>query len=143
MLRAMAERLPLVFPVHPRTRQRLQGSSIGKTLAEHPCIHLTEPLGYVDFLGLMSDARVVVTDSGGMQEETTYLDIPCTTLRTTTERPITVELGTNEVVGEDPERALDAFARAVSGDWKHGSRPPLWDGAAGERIVEHLMASLP
>src|SRR2546423_3944005 len=130
MIRAMAERLPLVFPVHPRTRQRLQDSSIGKALTEHPCIHLTEPLGYLDFLGLMSDARVVVTDSGGVQEETTYLDIPCITLRTTTERPITVELGTNEIVGEDPERALGAFERAVSGNWKHGSRPPLWDGKA-------------
>jgi UDP-N-acetylglucosamine 2-epimerase (non-hydrolysing) len=89
----------------------------------------------------MRDARAVVTDSGGIQEETTYLDIPCITLRTTTERPITVELGTNQVVGESSEKALRAFERAVAGNWKHGSRPPLWDGAAGERIVEHLLKS--
>ena len=138
----MCEVLPVVFPAHPRTRKMLETFGLVARLGKSPRLHLTEPLGYLDFLGLMAKARVVVTDSGGIQEETTYLGVPCVTLRTTTERPVTVELGTNEVVGDDPDRALEAVERAASGRWKHGAVPALWDGHAAERIADHILRTL-
>ncbi len=142
MIITMAERATVVFPVHPRTRNVLEHTNLGGRLAGHRRVHLTEPLSYLDFLGLLAEAQIVVTDSGGIQEETTYLGVPCITLRTTTERPITVEVGTNEVVGDDPARALAAFDRAISGRWKTGARPQLWDGCAAERIAADLVARL-
>ena len=129
----IAQDLPLVFPVHPRTRERLQGEQVSTS------IQLTDPVGYLDFVALEASARVVLTDSGGVQEETTVLGVPCLTLRENTERPITVIEGTNTVVGLDPTRIVSA-ARAVIRDGVPRRSPELWDGRAGERIAAVLAA---
>jgi UDP-N-acetylglucosamine 2-epimerase (non-hydrolysing) len=136
---ALAERLPAVFPVHPRTRQRLE--RLG--LALHPeRLRLVDPLGYNDFQRLTSQARIVLTDSGGIQEETSYLGIPCLTLRTNTERPVTVEVGTNTLVGNDLDLLSIRFHAILDGDGSWNRRPPggipLWDGHAAERIAAVL-----
>jgi UDP-N-acetylglucosamine 2-epimerase (non-hydrolysing) len=129
----LAEELPLVFPVHPRARARLEDQDVSG-------MRLIEPAGYLDFLALQAGARVVLTDSGGVQEETTVLGVPCLTLRDTTERPVTVAEGTNTVVGRDPARILDE-ARRVLRDPPPPRRPALWDGRAGERIADVLTAA--
>lgn len=131
-LSQIARDLPIVFPVHPRTRARLEGLDIRVPAS----LALVEPLGYLDFLALQRDAVVVITDSGGVQEETTFLDVPCLTLRTTTERPVTVTLGSNTLIGPDPARLIAEVTRVLDGDRKRGSVPPLWDGEAGHRIAE-------
>ena len=123
----VAESLPVIFPVHPRTRRNLDGSTR---------ILLTEPLPYRQFLSLEAKAAAVVTDSGGIQEETTVLRIPCFTLRQNTERPITIELGTNTLLGLEPERLREL--PALLAEPKHGQIPPLWDGHAGERAAEEI-----
>jgi UDP-N-acetylglucosamine 2-epimerase (non-hydrolysing) len=130
-LTQIAERLPIVFPIHPRTRQRLDQFGFGDALRR---LIVTEPLGYIDFLSLTANARLVLTDSGGLQEESTALGIPCLTLRENTERPITVTHGTNRVVGTDPRAILAGFeaALAVSGT---PPKPELWDGRTAERIA--------
>ena len=127
------EQLEVVFPVHPRTRQRIEqfGINIEK-------LHLLEPLPYIEFLSLQSRAAVVITDSGGIQEETTYLGVPCLTLRSNTERPVTVTLGTNVLIGQDLGRLSSELSKILEGNVKKGSIPPLWDGHAGERIAEVL-----
>jgi UDP-N-acetylglucosamine 2-epimerase (non-hydrolysing) len=130
------KRVPLVFPVHPRTRNRLEDLGLMERLAEASYLRVLEPLGYLQFLDLMMHARLVLTDSGGIQEETTFLGIPCLTLRTNTERPETIEQGTNELVGTDPEKIISATAKVLSGEFKTGVIPDLWDGRAAERIVE-------
>ncbi|RMD80218.1 MAG: UDP-N-acetylglucosamine 2-epimerase (non-hydrolyzing) [Gammaproteobacteria bacterium] len=140
-LRRIHARLPLVFPVHPRTRARLEETGLGALLAEAGLL-LQEPLGYLEMLGLMDGARLVLTDSGGMQEETTALGVPCLTLREHTERPITVEQGTNTVVGTEPARVVEAAAEALDGGAKAGRIPELWDGRAAERIAAVLAAEL-
>ena len=130
-------RFPLIFPVHPRTRKVMAKHKLDDLLTgEDSQVIVTEPLGYDDFLNLEMNARLLVTDSGGIQEETTYLGIPCLTLRTTTERPITVELGTNELVtlANLPQK----MKMVLDGRWKSGTVPPLWDGRTGERIVDAL-----
>jgi len=127
------EKLDVVFPVHPRTRQRV--SEFGLKLEK---LHLLEPLPYIEFLALQRRAVVVITDSGGIQEETTYLGVPCLTLRNNTERPVTVSLGTNVVVGNDRELLNSELSRIVEGKAKKGTIPPLWDGHAGERIADVL-----
>jgi UDP-N-acetylglucosamine 2-epimerase (non-hydrolysing) len=119
-----------VFPAHPRTRQRI--AEFGLNAQQ---LQVLDPLPYVDFLALQSRATVVITDSGGIQEETTFLGIPCLTLRENTERPITVSLGTNVLVGRDPEKFRTELARILAGKGKKGTAPPLWDGNAGERIA--------
>src|SRR5476649_627367 len=125
--------MPVVFPVHPRTRERIRAFGVDVFLQN---VILTEPLGYIDFLSLTSHARLMLTDSGGLQEETTALGIPCLTLRENTERTVTVTEGTNTVVGTDPDR-IKAEARAiVDGEGKAGGIPEGWDGHAGERIAE-------
>jgi len=134
----LQKRVPLAFPVHPRTRQRLEDFGLMSILAEAPYLRVLEPLGYLQFLDLMSHARLVLTDSGGIQEETTVLGIPCLTLRTNTERPETITQGTNELVGLDPDRIISATVEILSGAGKAGSIPDLWDGRAAERIVEVL-----
>jgi UDP-N-acetylglucosamine 2-epimerase (non-hydrolysing) len=125
------QRLEVVFPVHPRTRQRIEqfGINIEK-------LHLLEPLPYIEFLSLQRRAAAVITDSGGIQEETTYLGVPCLTLRSNTERPATVTLGTNVLIGQDLGRLGSELLKILDGKAKRGSIPPLWDGNAGERIAE-------
>jgi UDP-N-acetylglucosamine 2-epimerase (non-hydrolysing) len=137
----VAARLPLVFPVHPRTAKNLREFGLYETLAAAPGIRLCEPAGYVQFMNLVGHAALVITDSGGVQEETTYLDIPCLTLRPNTERPVTVTEGTNRLVR--PEALLAEALRAIAGDWPHGRRPDLWDGQAAGRCVASLKSPPP
>ncbi|WP_017941977.1 MULTISPECIES: non-hydrolyzing UDP-N-acetylglucosamine 2-epimerase [unclassified Thioalkalivibrio] len=133
-LAGIARELPLIFPLHPRTRDRLQASGLEHHLNES-AIAVLPPAGYLEMLGLMKDARVVLTDSGGMQEETTALGVPCITLRENTERPITIDEGTNVLVGNDPERLQVAFRDVMDHGGKKGRIPQYWDGRAGERIA--------
>lgn len=131
-LNNVAERLPVVFPVHPRTRSRLADNMI--ELRSN--ILVVEPLPYLEFLSLMSEARLVLTDSGGIQEETTALNIPCLTLRDNTERPVTVDLGTNRLVSTNPSLIIESVEDVLTGSWKNSARPPLWDGLAHMRIAD-------
>ncbi|MDX1545976.1 MAG: UDP-N-acetylglucosamine 2-epimerase (non-hydrolyzing) [Rhodothermales bacterium] len=133
---------PLVFPIHPRTRQRFRDFGLEARLNETPNLTLLDPLGYLEFLRLMEGAAVVVTDSGGIQEETTYLHVPCLTLRETTERPVTVTLGTNELMALDPGRVQRRVAALRRAPQRNGKTPPLWDGQAAGRIVQVLARSL-
>ncbi len=134
----VAEELPLVFPVHPRTRARIEAFGLGSLLSGKPFIDLP-PVDYLQMLGLMRGATMVLTDSGGMQEETTALGIPCLTLRDSTERPITVEEGTNTMVGSDPERIRTVSREILETGGKAGRIPALWDGRAAERIADNLI----
>ncbi|HEY2682914.1 MAG TPA: UDP-N-acetylglucosamine 2-epimerase (non-hydrolyzing) [Steroidobacteraceae bacterium] len=133
---AVSNALPIVFAVHPRTRKRLDEFGLTAKLKDRPRIVLTEPLGYIEFMNLVSNAAVVVTDSGGVQEETTYLQIPCLTLRTTTERPITVDEGSNRLVRT--EELAGALEGVIAGRHPRGRRPQLWDGKAASRAVVAL-----
>lgn len=128
------EDLSVVFPVHPRTRQRIEEFGLN---AEK--LHLSGPLPYVEFLAMQQRAAVVITDSGGIQEETTYLGVPCLTLRDNTERPVTVTLGTNVIVGQERDKLSSELSKIVAGKAKKGTIPPLWDGHAAERIAEVLL----
>ena len=140
-LAEVSARLPVVFPAHPRTRKMLAEFGLLESFRAAPALRLVEPLGYLDFLRLYSGAALVLTDSGGIQEETTALGIPCLTLRENTERPVTVETGTNRVVGRDPARivreAESALARRRSGE--PSRLPPLWDGKTADRILDALL----
>ncbi|MCA1619499.1 MAG: UDP-N-acetylglucosamine 2-epimerase (non-hydrolyzing) [Acidobacteria bacterium] len=140
-LARLSRRLPVVFPIHPRTRKSLADFGLDKDEALSGDFRLVEPLGYLDFLRLYSGARLVLTDSGGLQEETTALGIPCLTLRENTERPVTVELGTNRVVGTDEERIVSEAEAALRGAGGAGRPrvPPLWDGRAADRILDALL----
>jgi UDP-N-acetylglucosamine 2-epimerase (non-hydrolysing) len=133
---------PIVFPAHPRTRAALERFGLADRVAKLAGLRMIEPVGYLDFLKLMASARVVLTDSGGIQEETTILGVPCLTLRENTERPITAELGTNRIVGQDPERILAAYRAVRSGAAVGGQVPPLWDGHAAQRILQILRKAL-
>jgi UDP-N-acetylglucosamine 2-epimerase (non-hydrolysing) len=138
-LETIAERLPIVFPVHPRTRKTIAELGFAERLAQSKNLRLIDPLGYLDFLRLYSGARLVLTDSGGIQEETTALGIPCLTLRENTERPITVTLGTNKIVGTDPEKITrEALASLKEQPVRPPVVPPLWDGNTAGRIVDAL-----
>ncbi|HOE73512.1 MAG TPA: UDP-N-acetylglucosamine 2-epimerase (non-hydrolyzing) [Deltaproteobacteria bacterium] len=145
MLRAfqdISKNLRLVIPLHPRTRANIERFGLSdalRTLEENAVV--TGPVGYVDMLRLVKDSRMVITDSGGIQEETTYLGVPCITLRANTERPSTVTLGTNTLVGSDTGKLLRAVERVMLNSHVRGTIPPLWDGHASERIVEHLLRS--
>ena len=177
----VAERIPVIFPMHPRTRKQIELFSFGESFVFHPShhidgncyyysceyplenalmsrregsndkrerkhkqpstvprIHALSPLGYLDFLNLMTHAAVVLTDSGGIQEETTVLNIPCVTLRDSTERPITLTEGTNVLVHDDPEKIIDAVWKALNGQSKRSACPALWDGHTAERIISIL-----
>ena len=140
-MRTVGAQLPVRFLVHPRTRTAIDRFGLAYLLAA-PQVVALPPLGYLEMLGLMRDARVVLTDSGGMQEETTALGVPCITLRDTTERPVTVEEGTNVVVGRDSERILAVVREVLAGGGKAGRVPELWDGHAAERIAAVLHARL-
>jgi UDP-N-acetylglucosamine 2-epimerase (non-hydrolysing) len=133
-LSEIGAQLPLIFPVHPRTRKRLDG--LGIRLPES--IIALGPLAYMEFLNLFKDARLVLTDSGGVQEETTALGVPCVTLRDNTERPITVTEGTNTVVGTEKARIVEAALAALRAPRHQGAGPALWDGKAAERICAQL-----
>lgn len=135
-LLAISARMPLVFAVHPRTRKKLEEFGLWASLRSAPRIHLTEPLGYVEFMALVSAARAVITDSGGVQEESTYLGIPCLTLRENTERPITVTQGSNRLVL--PHLLADNVETVLEGRWRTGSRPEGWDGRTATRCVAAL-----
>ena len=137
-LRKISERLPLVFPVHPRTKGNLE--KFGIDLGER--VVITKPLSYMEFLNLWKDAALILTDSGGLQEETTALGIPCLTLRENTERPVTLDQGTNVLVGTDPEMIYREAELALDGMGKKGRCPALWDGRAAERIVDILTLQL-
>ena len=136
------ERLPIVLPLHPRTKKRLEQFSLLEKVRSMPKMVLTEPLGYLDFLSLTAGARLVLTDSGGLQEETTVLGIPCLTLRKTTERPVTVTVGTNIIVGSDFEAVRRHVKEILVGKGKSGTAPDLWDGHASERAAEVLVEHL-
>lgn len=128
--------LPVVFPIHPRTMKRLERIYYDKGKSKD--LHLIRPLGYLDFLALQANAKFVITDSGGIQEETTFLGIPCLTIRENTERPITIELGTNTLVGRNLARLQKEVGIIFTGHGKRGQIPPLWDGKASQRIVQAL-----
>jgi UDP-N-acetylglucosamine 2-epimerase (non-hydrolysing) len=123
----------IIFPVHPRTRKILDGLGIS-----HPNLIYTDPLGYLQFIWLVKHSRAVITDSGGITEETTVMGIPCLTLRDNTERPETITQGTNELIGTNPDAVKPALKKLMSGNWKSGSIPDKWDGKAAERIVGHI-----
>jgi UDP-N-acetylglucosamine 2-epimerase (non-hydrolysing) len=134
----ISQELPVMYPVHPRTKRRV--CEFGLKISGNGRLNLTDPMGYLDFLALQKNATVVITDSGGIQEETTYLGVPCLTVRNNTERPITVEMGTNIVVGQDMERLKYEVNNILDGKAKKGKVPPLWDGKASERIADVIVA---
>ena len=138
-LESISARLPIIFPVHPRTGKTIAELGFGERIKKAKGLRLIEPLGYLDFLSLYSGARLVLTDSGGIQEETSVLGIPCLTLRDNTERPITVTLGTNKIVGTDPEKIVAAAIAALDETAKPTVSIPLWDGHTAERIVAALV----
>jgi UDP-N-acetylglucosamine 2-epimerase (non-hydrolysing) len=140
-LNEIGNRLPIVFPVHPRTLKMVAELGLERKLTNARGLLLTDPLGYLDFLQLLSGARLVLTDSGGIQEETTVLGIPCITLRENTERPITVEQGTNTIAGTDPARIVTAANHAIDNppDKSALKVPELWDGRTADRILDALL----
>jgi UDP-N-acetylglucosamine 2-epimerase (non-hydrolysing) len=144
----LAEKMPVFFPVHPRSLERIRQFGLGSYLAEEKSgaaargIVPLPPLGYLDFLCLMDHARLILTDSGGIQEESTILGVPCLTLRENTERPVTVEQGTNQIVGRDPKKILAAAALVLGAERRAMKAPELWDGHAAERIVKILVEKL-
>ena len=139
-LEEIGRRLPIIFPVHPRTRKMITELGLTQQVESDRGLRLIEPLGYLDFLKLYSGARLVLTDSGGIQEETTVLGIPCLTLRENTERPITVEMGTNTIVGTDPQKITTAAFAALANKGSRSHRvPPLWDGHTADRILDELL----
>ncbi len=151
-LHRLAQHIPIIFPIHPRTRKQVQLFGLDHRLSwltanpgSAPCppgIHCLNPLGYLDFLRLMSQAKLVLTDSGGMQEETTVLGIPCITLRQNTERPVTVSWGTNVIVGTNGERIIKEGLKALAGQGKKGRVPEKWDGLAAKRIAQILKQAM-
>lgn len=139
-LEEISKRVPVVFPVHPRTRKTMAEFGFSESTYRNSNLHLLDPLGYLDFLSLFSGARLVLTDSGGIQEETTALGIPCLTLRENTERPVTIEIGTNKLVGSDGQRIVEAAVSILDGlSAKPGRVPALWDGHTAERIVSSML----
>jgi len=142
--KALSEKVPVIFPCHPRTRKQIEQFGLLSIVSSMPLngltvqngFFITEPLGYNDFLYLWKDASLVLTDSGGLQEETTALKIPCMTMRENTERPITVEIGSNMVIGTDGRKIIELGTKAIEGRWKTSGIPELWDGNASKRIIE-------
>lgn len=146
VIRAIADEIPIILPVHPRTAQQIQDLNLGHVftpmedmLQVKSGLTLTEPFGYLDMLNLMRSSRFVITDSGGIQEEATLLNVPCLTIRENTERPVTLEKGTNILVGQDTERLYAETKRIISGEAREGIIPPLWDGKASKRILDIIL----
>jgi len=140
VLAEVSGRIPVIFPIHPRTRARIAADrALHERLERTRGLKLADPVGYLDFLALTSNARLVITDSGGIQEETTALGVPCLTVRQNTERPVTVEIGTNTLVGTDPAQIVPAAIEVLEGRGKKGRVPELWDGHAAERIARALI----
>jgi len=135
MLASVAQRIRIIFPIHPRTRSRLDDFGLRSKL-EAAGIILTEPMGYIEFQSLIGSCQFVLTDSGGIQEETTYLSIPCLTVRTTTERPITIIEGSNRLIA--PEGVLESVEKVLNGQWPLGHPPSLWDGKTAIRVAQNL-----
>lgn len=133
------KKISLVFPIHPRTEKNIDEFGLRERVNSMKNLHLLPPTGYLDFLKLEKYCKFVLTDSGGIQEETTFLGIPCLTLRENTERPVTTKIGTNEVVGTNTQKIIEDAAKILSGSWKKGKVPPLWDGKAASRITQILM----
>ncbi|RYZ03140.1 MAG: UDP-N-acetylglucosamine 2-epimerase (non-hydrolyzing) [Myxococcales bacterium] len=142
VLSNIGARLPIVFPVHPRTRARMQAASISLEALAQRGLFVSEPLGYLDFLQLEDAAAVVMTDSGGVQEETTALGVPCLTVRDNTERPITITDGTNKLVGSNPDVLPAEVAAVLAGQARRGKVPDLWDGKAGQRAADAIRSFL-
>jgi len=138
VLCSIGKKLPVVFPVHPRTRARLKDAQVSESGLKERGLLLSEPLGYLDFLQLQDAAKVVITDSGGVQEETTALGVPCLTVRDNTERPITISEGTNKLVGSNPDVLPGEVDEILAGHSKRGRIPALWDGQAGLRAAEAI-----
>ncbi len=136
----ITRKLPLIFPMHPRTRKQLEANGLWLGFEALTGLHVIEPLNYINFMSLVTQAGVVITDSGGLQEETTWLDIPCLTLRDTTERPITITMGTNQLIRRD--ELADCVDRILDGKWKKGRQPELWDGRTAERTADSLKKAL-
>jgi UDP-N-acetylglucosamine 2-epimerase (non-hydrolysing) len=134
----VGQRLPVVFPIHPRTTHKLQEFGLLDRLCSNDRVRMTKPLGYVEFLSLMTQARVVLTDSGGVQEETTVLEVPCLTLRSNTERPVTVTQGTNRLVGTDRGSILKEVDEVLNNGKRPSIIPDLWDGRAADRVCRVL-----
>jgi len=141
VLSSVSKKLPVVFPCHPRTKNRIEEHGLMKEIPSDN-IHMIEPLGYLDFLKLQLDSRIVLTDSGGVQEETTYLGIPCVTMRENTERPVTVDIGSNILCGSDPNRILDVTNEILGGTEKDCDVPKLWDGQTAGRIVDIMKTEM-
>jgi UDP-N-acetylglucosamine 2-epimerase (non-hydrolysing) len=141
VLASVSREMPLVFPVHPRTTGRLREFGLYERLCGAGGVRCLEPLGYLDFLCLTSQARVIVTDSGGLQEESTALGVPCLTMRFNTERPVTVEEGTSTLIGNSPQRLNECLREVLDGTYKRGRCPELWDGRAAIRIADIIRAS--
>ncbi len=137
-LQIIQTKIRIVFPIHPRTRKMLKDLNLESRINNMPGLILCDPLGYFDFGKLVSGAKFVLTDSGGIQEETTVYGIPCITLRENTERPITITMGTNEIAGSDTQKIIDYALQILEGKWKKGSIPQLWDGKTAERIVSFI-----
>ena len=133
--------IPVIFPMHPRTRKNIDQFGLSEKVLGMPNLIITEPIGYLEFLRLNKTAKLVLTDSGGLQEETTYLSIPCLTIRENTERPVTIDIGTNVLTGSNPDSILAEYEKIMNGNFKRGRIPYLWDGHTAERIVEKLAES--
>jgi len=135
----LQKRIKIIYPIHPRTKKKIEEFGLKDEVGSMKNLILTPPLSYIEFLRLMLEAKLVLTDSGGIQEETTFLSIPCLTVRNNTERPITVDIGTNIIVGKSPEKIIEEAFHMLNGNLKRGEIPPLWDGKTAKRIVEILI----
>ena len=142
ILNEIQKKIPVFFPLHPRTKRKIIQFKVESSIKKMNKLSVIDPIGYLDFLQLMSNATFVITDSGGIQEETTILGIPCVTIRQETERPITITQGTNSVVGVDREKILTIIQDILQGRYKKGKIPEKWDGKASKRIVESILNQL-
>lgn len=141
ILNEVQKKIKIIYPIHPRTKRNIKRFGFENQVKEMINLVITEPLEYIDFLNLVLNSKAVLTDSGGIQEETTFLGIPCLTLRENTERPITVRQGTNIIIGNNKKKSLESVDKILKGTWKKGHIPELWDGKTGKRILEILLNS--